>query len=234
MKRKVFAIILLTSFIVCSSVGGLGYRALVTPPRHNRLEVADLLVDHESSAGVALLESAVRADYDALLPHFETQERASWCGVASSVTVLNTLGRSIDQQGLFTSEAAAVRSGLMTTLAGMTLDELGGLIGAHDAQAQVTHAEDSDVDSFRDLLRRNLADDGDFVIVNYLRGSILQAGGGHISPIGAYDQATDRALLMDVATYKYPPVWVEVPALFAAMNTVDSSSGRSRGWVEVR
>jgi glutathione gamma-glutamylcysteinyltransferase len=40
-------------------------------------------------------------------------------------------------------------------------------------------------------------------------------------------------LLLDTASYKYEPHWVPVDRLFAAMNTVDSESGKSRGWVAV-
>jgi hypothetical protein len=36
-----------------------------------------------------------------------------------------------------------------------------------------------------------------------------------------------------VATHKYPWVWVSTEALWTAMNTVDSDSGRSRGFAVV-
>jgi hypothetical protein len=56
---------------------------------------------------------------------------------------------------------------------------------------------------------------------------------GHISPLGAYDAKADKILVMDVARYKYPPVWVDAPALFAAMSTSDFVSGKSRGFLSV-
>jgi hypothetical protein len=56
---------------------------------------------------------------------------------------------------------------------------------------------------------------------------------GHISPLGAYHAASDRFLLLDVARYKYPPVWVKADALFAAMRTNDLVSGKSRGFVMI-
>jgi len=40
-------------------------------------------------------------------------------------------------------------------------------------------------------------------------------------------------LIMDTASYKYPPTWVELPKLYEAMNTIDGASGKSRGYVEV-
>lgn len=45
--------------------------------------------------------------------------------------------------------------------------------------------------------------------------------GGHFSPLGAYHAPTDSFLIVDVAKYKYPPVWVGADTLFTAMATVD-------------
>jgi len=50
----------------------------------------------------------------------------------------------------------------------------------------------------------------------------------------AYHEASDSFLILDVAAYKYPPVWVPAQALWEAMQAVDSTSGRSRGFVVVR
>jgi len=73
-----------------------------------------------------------------------------------------------------------------------------------------------------------------FVIVNYLRRAIGQQTGGHISPLAAYDAAADRFLILDVARYKYPPVWVKASELFDAMNTADAANdNRTRGYVLV-
>ena len=74
----------------------------------------------------------------------------------------------------------------------------------------------------------------EYVIVNYLRRTIGQERGGHISPLAAYDAETDRFLVLDVSRYKYPPVWVKAEDLFAAMNTPDSDNeNRTRGYVLV-
>ena len=71
-----------------------------------------------------------------------------------------------------------------------------------------------------------------FVIVNYLRKAIGQEKGGHISPLAAYDGKADRFLILDVARYKYPPVWVKASELFDAMNTQDSDNeDKTRGFV---
>ena len=71
-----------------------------------------------------------------------------------------------------------------------------------------------------------------FVIINYLRMAIGQERGGHISPLAAYEAKTDRFLILDVARYKYPPVWVAASDLFDAMNTPDADNeNKTRGYV---
>jgi len=70
--------------------------------------------------------------------------------------------------------------------------------------------------------------------VNFLRKALGEERGGHISPLGAYDEKADRFLLLDVARYKYPPVWVKTSELFDAMNTADSDNdSKTRGYILV-
>ena len=115
---------------------------------------------------------------------------------------------------------------------GMTLDQLGAFIATQPVTAEVHHAADASLDTFRATARDYLSKPGHFVMVNYLRKAIGQEKGGHISPLAAYDEKSDRFLILDVARYKYPPVWVTAGDLFAAMNTVDSDNqNRTRGYV---
>jgi hypothetical protein len=117
---------------------------------------------------------------------------------------------------------------------GMTLDQLGGLLTLHPVVVEVHHAGDGGLDAFRAAARDYLGARDHFVIVNYLRKAIGQEIGGHISPLAAYDEKADRFLVLDVARYKYPPVWVKASDLFDAMNTVDSvNAGKTRGYVLV-
>ena len=64
------------------------------------------------------------------------------------------------------------------------------------------------MERFRNQLVRNLQTHGDYAVVNYLRTKAHQAGGGHISPVAAYDEETDRFLVLDTASYKYPWFWI--------------------------
>ena len=80
------------------------------------------LVSLETAEGRALLEQAeARSDYDRLSGTFVSQDLVSYCGVASSVSVLNALGLDTDQDEFFTPQASRVRSRYRVTFGGMSL-----------------------------------------------------------------------------------------------------------------
>jgi hypothetical protein len=172
-----------------------------------------------------------------------TQKNQAYCGVASSVMVLNALGiaapeapefgqfRVFTQDNFFNSQAQTVIKPEVVARQGMTLDQLGQLLEAYPVKAQVYHAGDLTLDEFRSLVVKNLQEPGNFVVVNYLRKVIGEESGGHISPVAAYNKETDRFLILDVSRYKYPPVWVKAEDLWKAMATVDPASGKTRGFV---
>jgi hypothetical protein len=224
--------------IALSGAGFAWYR--ISNPSYGRLALPERLVSAESETGRRMLASAeARADHVPLSRWFVSQEKLSWCGPASATIVLNAMssppaGEALTQRGLFTREARQVRGKLQTSLGGMSLDELGQLLRAHGAIADVVHAEETDFLSFRRTAGANLADDDNFLIVNYDRTVLGQAGAGHISPVAAWDQSTKRLLVLDTAAYWYPPTWVAVTDLWAAMDTVDDRSGRTRGYIVVR
>jgi hypothetical protein len=207
-------------------------------PSPNLLPLADGLIAVASSSGQALLaERRFIADYERLTQNFEPQSRPAFCGVASSVVVLNALRSAVPrvtQSTFFTDAASQVRGSLQVTFAGMSLAQLGDLLRAHGLEVTLFHASDTPVDDFRKIASENLRTSGDFVLVNYQRSALGQGEIGHISPLAAYNAATDRFLILDVAAYKYPPVWVSTAALWNAMNTTDSSSDRSRGFIVVK
>lgn len=207
-------------------------------PSTKLLPLADGLIAIESSAGKELLaEGRFIADYGRLTRNFESQSRPGFCGVASSVVTLNALrssGPRLTQSTFFTDSASKVRSSLRVTFGGMSLAQLGDLLRAHGSEVMLFYASDTGIDTFRFIAQQNLKTRGDFPLVNYQRAALGQGETGHISPIAAYNVATDRLLILDVAAYKYPPVWVSTEALWNAMNTVDSESNRTRGFIVVR
>jgi hypothetical protein len=203
-----------------------------------------IALDSEQGRTLLLAAEANQA-YFPLSLHFVTQDHPAFCGPASIAMVLNalrvprppsqlTLGLGLfDQENIFDARSEAIKSRAAVKQAGMTLDDLGGIIAAHDLDIAVHHAGESSLDEFRRLAVTELRGKDRFVLVNYLRSTIGQRSMGHISPLAAYDKEGDRFLILDVSRYKYPPVWVEAADLFAAMNTIDGDSHQTRGYVIV-
>eukprot|EP00533_Pseudo-nitzschia_delicatissima_P007010 CAMPEP_0116101836 /NCGR_PEP_ID=MMETSP0327-20121206/13022_1 /TAXON_ID=44447 /ORGANISM="Pseudo-nitzschia delicatissima, Strain B596" /LENGTH=385 /DNA_ID=CAMNT_0003593823 /DNA_START=171 /DNA_END=1328 /DNA_ORIENTATION=+ len=78
--------------------------------------------------------------------------------------------------------------------------------------------------SIKAMVLEALGDPTKRVIYNYDRGGIGQTpnmGHGHWSPLGGYHKATDSFLVMDVAKYKHPMVWVSWKDLWSGAHTVD-------------
>jgi len=198
----------------------------------------------DSSAGMELLlkPRTRRADYGALVQWYEAQANLAYCGVASSVMVLNSLAvaapkaegyrtnRFWTQTNLFTVPASkSFVEATRVAREGMTLEQLHGLLASVGSRVQRYHGENLSLEQLRWLLRRGLAQGSDRLLANYDRRALGQTGGGHISPLAAYDPDQDRVLILDVARYRYPAVWVATPDLWRAIRSVDKSSGRSRG-----
>lgn len=77
----------------------------------------------------------------------------------------------------------------------------------------------------------NLGRGGDYVIVNYKREAVGQKGGGHISPLGAYDAGSDSFLVLDVNPAVAGWVWMPAATLVRGMRTFDTVE--NRGYVLV-
>ena len=204
------------------------------------------LVPFDSEEGrTLLLESKFNRDYFTLSTQFLTQRSQSFCGVASSVMVLNSLPiaapevpelkpfRAFTQSNVFAPGLGPLNADFVSK-GGLTLEQVGALLTANHAEAQVHYAEDGELEAFRAEVKKNLATEGDFIIVDFLRGELGQDLGAHWSPIAAYHDGSDRILVLDVARFRYPPYWVKTEALFRAMNTSDADAGKHRGWVSVR
>jgi len=83
----------------------------------------------------------------------------------------------------------------------------------------------------RNELAANLRRAGDYVIVNYRRELVGQRGGGHISPLGAYDAQSDSFLVLDVNPAAAGWVWMPTATLVKGMRSFDTVE--NRGYVLV-
>ncbi len=187
----------------------------------------------------------VDADYWQLIPTFAVQVTQSYCSVASAITVLNAMPikKPIDptfapyayftQSNFFTPDVAKVISPETVLAMGMTREEMAETLTRQGVTARSIAGDTFDDQSLRSLLQNTLVDDGQFVLANYLRANLGQVGGGHWSVLAAYDAQSDSALILDVAKYKYPPVWVGISTLRQAIATIDTTSNKARGLVIV-
>ncbi len=211
----------------------------------------DLVVLDSELGEKLLFTSKARRDYLPLSLEFQTQDNLAYCGVATIVMVLNALEveapisenhtipgfvsyRFFTQQNVL--ENKSIRNVIEPELIrkqGMTLQELAGIFQTYAVKVQTFHGEDITLEQFRQLAIQNLQQPKNFLVVNYLRRSMGQKGGGHISPVVAYNESSDQFLILDVARYRYSPVWVSSLSLWKAMNTVDSVSGKTRGFLMI-
>ncbi len=212
------------------------------------LPLAENLIDLGSDRGEQLLtESDAREAFIPLSVNFVTQKNQAFCGVASIVMVLNALElpapaaaelnsfHTFTQDNLLNADTEAILPLAVLMKLGMTLDQIGALLATQPVDVEVRHASETNLETFRNTATSYLGKRGHFVIVNYVRKAIGQEGGGHISPLAAYDGAADRFLILDVSRYKYPPVWVRSADLFRAMDTIDADNqNRTRGFVLVK
>ena len=110
---------------------------------------------------------------------------------------------------------------------GLQLHQLAQVLRSHGVKV-VTRVVDESADTaaIRCELAVNLATGDDFVLVNYARRSLGQTSGGHISPLGAYDERSDSFLIMDGNPNRAPWVWVGSGDLIATMRTFDTVENR--------
>lgn len=218
------------------------------------------LIALNSSKGFSLLRSASHSEsFWQLSMHLDAQINLGFCGPATVCAVLNALssagltapvsaiysvngsfhGHHVEESFNYFVQSELFNQSCVKRL----VDTRGYDASVHQlaaifqcfAAASVTPASNSTVAAFRKAVVGAFGSKpAQHVTVNFDRGGLNQVpkGGGHHSPLGAYDAETDRVLLMDVARYKYPFVWVPLPMMFEAMRNV-TSTGESRGYIVV-
>lgn len=200
-------------------------------------KLPDNLLNFTDKTAASLFKQDANTNTFKLLSHFVTQKTTTYCGVASAVMVLNSSNLSpapdtehqpyyyFNQDDFFTDEVKKIISADEVKKGGMTLAQLRQSIQAFGLDAKAYPASELDLVKFRNILVHAL-DHQQFIIANFLRTELHQQGGGHHSPLAAYDKKSDRFLLLDVARYKYPAYWVKAEDLWKAVNTMDGSLSR--------
>lgn len=199
--------------VVAAALGVLG-TTWIAFPTESQADLVPPLVAFEPKQFT--VTGHYSADFAALARGFRPQAYRSFCGPASIATVLRAYNvESLDQRDVFPSLGFKVD----TFYSGMSLAELAELAQHNGLQSELVYADALTLDQFRERITTNLAHEGDFVLVNYDRRVLKQSGAGHISAVGAYDEARDAFLVLDEAAYRYPFTWVPATLLYKAVHT---------------
>lgn len=218
-----------------------------------------------------LFRSQYNDDFFQLAHHYQPQANPLYCGIASSVMVLNSLrigkgliptqaalevkkpmvwgGGSIpynlySQTTFLNAETEKIKQRKIIELAnvtisnqldadqfdpGLTLAQLKGILEVYATNVVLFYAHSDSKESiatFRMHLKQVLSEFKKFILINYKSDKVGQAGGGHISPVGAYDSFSDSVLVLDVSGHLNPWVWIPVQDLYLAMHTKDGRNFR--------
>lgn len=207
----------------------------------------DDVVYFDTEHAAQLFDGAkVKGHFWTMCRYFISEKFLTYCGIASSVTVLNSLGvdapedpqiypyKMFTQDNIFTDEVLHHRRPLDVEKGGNTLEQLASILTALHVQVDTYFGSELDLAKCRDVLVSALQSPDQRVIVDFDRKVLHQKGSGHFSPLAAYHEEEDRFLLMDVARYKAPPCWVKAVVLHEALRGTDSTSQKSRGFLVVR
>ncbi|MCI0507487.1 MAG: phytochelatin synthase family protein [Gammaproteobacteria bacterium] len=235
-------------------------------------KVQVVLVSWNSEEGKKrFFRSKYNNDFFQLAHHYQPQANPLYCGIASSVIVLNSiraasghipnqpqfsikkpaeLGGDVipynlySQASLLNEATDKVKSRQIIQLEnisakggnnpeqfdpGLDLAELKGVLESYQLAVQKYPADldiDPGVGMFRDRIKAVLSEKNQFTLINYKSDMVGQLGSGHISPLGAYDEQSDSVLILDVAEYQNPWLWVPLYDLYASMHTKDGESYR--------
>ncbi len=118
---------------------------------------------------------------------------------------------------------------------GYQLRQFDELLKAHALRTRLVIVDDKiSEQQIRADLVGNLKRRDDYVVVNYWRQAVGQPGGGHISPLAAYDPQSDSFLVLDVNPASAGWVWMPTATLVKGMRTFDTVENRGYLHVEPR
>lgn len=101
--------------------------------------------------------------------------------------------------------------------------------GLADGCVEIVEFAAGDLPRLRQVLARNEADAHDYLLAHFVQDELTGARGGpypHVSPVGAYDAATGRVLILDVDRDWYEPYWVSDQDLLRALTRSTEACGQ--------
>jgi hypothetical protein len=149
------------------------------------------------------------------------QSNPSFCGPASLANIFRSQGERATSESAVLEGTGKCWIGICPV--GLTLDEVADVARKH-TKRKVTVLRDLTLEEFRDHMRE-ANDPARRYLINFDRKPIFDAGAGHHSPIGGYLEPQDLVFVLDV-NEDFGPWLIEIPRLYAAMNTMDGDKKR--------
>ncbi|PWC39839.1 phytochelatin synthase family protein [Azospirillum sp. TSO35-2] len=199
------------------------------------------------------VRSAAAPDYWALSPYYVPQTTGASCSLASVTMMLNALRGlpALASERLLTAkqvldrlgddhwreataeEGDGVSFGELETYVRRSLQAFG--IEADIEVWRPRDASPATLAELRRILASNEQSADDVILLAFDQGTLTgDVGVGHIAPLGAYDAATRRALVMDPDRSWYVPYWTSDARLLDAMLKPDHADPDGSGLIRVR
>ncbi|WED44488.1 phytochelatin synthase family protein [Legionella cardiaca] len=216
------------------------------PPRYAP-EIISILQSH------AYIQEHKAPLYWKLSPYYIHQRNDSSCSLATAAMVINA---ALSNQ-LFSKTKLATQDDILNRVKdkdwekgvqvdgdGVTLEQFKLLLakafeayGLHGFTIQLIHTQDSSK-STESVLHKHLIESEagqSFIIANFNQKFFTgDESVGHFAPIGAYDMAKRRILIMDPDRTWYEPYWVPEKTLLEAMATKDMDAQQYRGYLVIK
>lgn len=217
-----------------------------------KISFANSIILLDSTPGKEMLINSLHSNTGDLflneIKYFAPQKNLTNCGPTSIAIALNTLKITppddvnysphhlFTQDNIFTQELIN-KTSISPNLVkhhGLTLMQVTSMLNTYNnIKAKAFSPPQISENQAHEIIIKAILTKNTIVIVNILRSRMDESGGGHFSPLAAYDKITDSVLFMDVSPYReYGPVWVPFHILYQAMNTKDGNN--NRGFIIIR
>jgi len=164
---------------------------------------------------------------------FVYQNNGAFCGPASLINVLNSVGfKHVKQSDVFVNTSIFY---IKARLMGLTLDEMKVLMTANlkknKTKGSVSLHRNLTIEQFRTHLKKSNNENYRYII-NFNRFPLFGINIGHHSPLGGYIEGNDMVFVLDVND-NYKPFLVKSDKLYDAMNTTDNETKKKRGLISI-
>ncbi|EFO86171.1 CRE-PCS-1 protein [Caenorhabditis remanei] len=222
-----------------------GLKMSVTAKNFYRRPLPETCIEFSSELGKRLFTEALIQGsaniYFKLASQFRTQDEPAYCGLSTLVMVLNAL--EVDPEKVWKAPWRFYHESMLDCCvplehirkSGITLQQFSCLATCNRLKSAVSYGETNPdfLQKFRKSLVNSVRSDDQVLVASYDRSVLGQTGSGHFSPLAAYHADSDQVLIMDVARFKYPPHWVKLETLQKALCSVDTTTKKPRGFVEL-